>query len=500
MSIGKKASKGFVKLFQRNMLEKLMGLTTIVILARKLTPYDFGLVSITEVLLYLISVFGTTGLSEYLLAYRKEDVKDTFKAAFWFNVVITVVVLIVFLAIAPLWAWFQNEPRIWNISFIVGGIFVASQLSVIPKTWLSRNLQFDKQVRIQTPFIIAMPLAKVVAVFAGLGVYSLVIPVLIFTPIQTLFFYRATKLKPGSRLYTERWKEIFNFTKHLIGSGLLRRLADHGDKFILSKLLGLGMLGIYNIAMQMAELFTSQLIKVSNNVLSSVLPKYVNDKGQFYNHYINFLKTFSFVLLPFMAAMLLTAKPLVLLIYGEKWMPAVLPMQILIAYSAMRSVTSSFSIVMNSFHRNKQSFKVNLLFTPAHLIGSAIGAYYGGVAGVAISLVIVRAVFYNWRIKLTMDAVEQPTMRWHKDLYPYFLCIVLTVAALWIFDVFVLQSITVLYPVWIIGIIGISVLLVYNLLVKLAFPKELSIISGFLGGTFPKVQRRFDKIYGVNYS
>ncbi|MCB0697316.1 MAG: oligosaccharide flippase family protein, partial [Chitinophagaceae bacterium] len=97
MSIGKKAGKGFVKLFQRNMLEKLMGLTTVIVLARKLTPYDFGLVSITEVLLYMISVFGTTGLSEYLLAYRKDDEEDIFKAAFWFNVILTIVVLALFL-------------------------------------------------------------------------------------------------------------------------------------------------------------------------------------------------------------------------------------------------------------------------------------------------------------------------------------------------------------------------------------------------------------------
>ena len=87
MSIGKKAGKGFIKLFQRNVLEKLMGLTTVIILARKLTPYDFGLVSITEVLLYTISVFGTTGLSEFLLAYKKNDTREVFKASFWFKVV-----------------------------------------------------------------------------------------------------------------------------------------------------------------------------------------------------------------------------------------------------------------------------------------------------------------------------------------------------------------------------------------------------------------------------
>lgn len=499
MSIGKKAGKGFVKILQRNMLEKLMGLTTIVVLARELTPYDFGLVSITEVLLYLISVFGTTGLSEYLLAYRKDDVKDTFKAAFWFNIVITIVVLGVFLLAVPFWATFQNEPRIKNISFIVGGIFVFSQLAVMPKAWLSRNLMFDKQVKIQTPFIILIPLGKLVAVFAGFGVYSLIVPTLLLTPIQTLIFYRATKLNPGRHLYTERWKEIYHFTKHLIGSGLLRRLADHGDKFILSKFLGLSMLGIYNIAMQMAELFTTQLIMVSNNILSSVLPKYVNDKDKFYSHYISFLKTFSFVLLPFLGIMLLAAKPIILLMYGPQWEAAVLPMQILIVYSALRTVTSSFSIVMNSFHKNKQSFKVNLLFTPVHLIGSAIGAYFGGIVGVALSLVIVRAAFYNWRIKLTMDAVEKPNVQWYKDLYPYFMSITIVVTALLIATRYMQDTVNGFFPLALIALTGIIVLLAYNIIVRLVFPGELKDISRFLGITYPGVQRPFNKIYGVHH-
>lgn len=485
-------------LLQRNVLEKLMGLTTVIVLARKLTPYDFGLVSITEVLLYMISVFGTTGLSEYLLAYRKEDVKSTFKAAFWFNIIISLAVLVMFIVLTPVWAYVQKEPRITTICFAIAGIFLFSQLNVIPKTWLSRNLEFDKQVKVQTPFIILIPLTKLLAVFAGWGVYSLVVPTLLYAPIQTWMFYRAANFNPGTKLYTNRWGEIYKFTRHLIGSGLLRRLADHGDKIILGKFLGLGMLGIYNVAMQMAELFTTQLIMVSNNVLSSVLPKYAGNKEQFYSHYINFLKTFSFVLLPFMAVMLMAAKPIILLLYGPKWIDAVLPMQILIVYSALRSVTSSFSIVMNTFHLNKESFKVNLFFTPVHLVCSAIAAYYWGMVGVAASLVVVRAFFYNWRIKLTMDAVDKPVTQWHKDLYPYFLSILIAMPVAWLIGNYAFASVDSLYPVLLIGIIAGVIILVYNILVKMVFPGELRLISGFLGGTFPKVQLLFNKIYRIH--
>lgn len=496
MSIGKKAAQGFVKLFRRNMLEKLMGLTTIVILARKLSPYDFGLVSISEVLLYTISVFGSTGINEFLLAYRKDDTKEIFRASFWFNVALTLVVTILFLCAAPFWADYQNDERIWNICLIIAGIFISSQLSVIPKAWLSRNLMFAKQVRIQTPFIILIPLAKVAAVFAGMGVYSLVIPTLIFTPIQTFVFYHATKLKAGTHLYTERWREIFTFTKHLIGSALLRRLADQGDKFIIGKVLGLGMLGIYGIAMRMAELFTTQLVMISNNVLSSVLPKYVSDKEKFYNNYINFLKTFSFVVLPFLGIMIVAAKPIILLLYGEKWLGAVLPMQILIVYSALRSVTSSFNVVMNSYHLNKESFKVNLFFTPTHLIGSVIGATFG-LAGVATALVIVRLLFYNWRIRLMMHAVDQPPVRWLKDLAPFFISVVIIVAAFWISTYYLFNSFSGLYPVIAIGITFLVIALLYNVFIKLVYPQELRKISIFLGNTFPKAQGYFKAVYGV---
>lgn len=494
MSIGKKAGKGFAKLFQRNMLEKLMGLTTIVILARKLTPYDFGLVSITEVLLYTISVFGSTGISEFLLAYKKEDEGDTLKAAFWFNGALTIVVLLVFLAAAPFWANMQNDDRILNISFIAAGIFFFSQLSVIPKAKLGRNLMFDKQVKVQKPFIILIPLGKVAAVYAGWGVYSLILPTLIFQPFQTFAFFRASKFVPGTSFYLGRWKEIFNFTKHLIGSGLLRRLADQGEKFILSSFLGLGMLGIYDIAKRMAELFITQLIMISNNVLSAVLPKYTSDKDKFYSHYINFLKTFSFAVLPVLAIMLIAAKPLILILYGEKWLPAVLPMQILLVYTALRSVTSSFNIVMNAFHRNLQSFKVNLLFTPAHLIGAAIGVTYG-VVGVAVSLVVVRSLFYNWRIKLTMDSVSKPAILWYKDLAPYFINILFVTLSIACILYVTPSNLYQTQPILLMAIVSLYIIVLYNVIFRWLFVGELNKINTFLAGTFPVTQRYFKAIY-----
>lgn len=495
MSIGKKATQGFTSFLYRNMLEKLVGMGAMVILARKLSPYDFGLVSITDVLLSIISIFGTTGIAEYLLAYRKGDTTEIFKAAFWLNVVITLVILAIFWIAAPFWAHCQGDPRIWKISILSGILFLFSQLQSIPKTWLSKHLQFQKQVKIQAPFILLIALGKVVAVFLNFGVYSLIIPTLLFQPILTALLYRAVDLRIDFHLYTNRWKEIYRFTRHLIGSSILARIADQGDRIILGKVLGLEKLGVFNIASQLADLVTSQIVMVTNNVLSSVLPKYVHDKDLFYNHYISFLKTFSFLMFPVLGIMFIAAKPIILFLYGTKWIAAVVPMQILIVYAMIRAVTSSYGSVMNSFHLTKESLKVSAIYTPCHVAGSFIGAMIS-VNGLAASIVLVKTFFINWNIKQIMAAIGKPASRWYKDMAPYFLNIYLVAAILGV-AIYFTDLYNVTRPLVSMILIGISFMGIYYIIYRFFFRKELKDISVFLKGIYPRSQGVFNFLFRI---
>lgn len=495
MSIAKKAGKGFLSLFYRNMLERVVGMLAMIVLARKLTPYDFGLVSITEVLLSIIAIFGTTGLSEFLVAYRKDDTEEIFRAAFWFNIVVTIAIILLFLLAVPFWSDFQKDARILNICGFSLGIFFFSQLQSIPKTWLNRNLQFDVQVKIQAPFILLIAIGKVTAALAGLGVYSLLIPTIIFQPIQTIFLYRAARMPIGFKMYTHRWKEIYHFTKHLIGSGILSRVAEQGDKIILSKVFGLSTLGIYNVAQQLADLITSQLVMVSNNILASVLPKYVNDKERFYTHYSNFLKLFSFLLFPVFGFLFVAAKPLILFIYGPQWIDAVLPMQVLLLYAIYRSVTSSYGSVMNAFHLNKESFKVTLVYTPFHLLASYLGSMFG-VVGLAVGVVIVKSAFVNINIWQMMRAMHQPFVQWYKNLAPYYVTTVIMSAALY-FAVQYTHLYNIAAPLVSIIITGSVMAVTYYILMSIFFQEELKKLSAFIGALYPRSRNVFNFLFRI---
>ncbi|MBL7683095.1 MAG: oligosaccharide flippase family protein [Flavipsychrobacter sp.] len=492
MGVAKQVGKGFVSYLWRNVLEKIMGLIAMVFLARELTPYDFGLVSITEVLLYLISVFGTTGLAEFLLAYRKDDTDEIFKAAFWFNIIITAVIGILFLCCVPLWSVWQHDERIINIGGLIVGVFIFSQLQTIPKTWLSKNLQFDKQVKVQAPFIVLIPLAKIAAVFAGWGVYSLIIPTLVFQPILTYLLYKSTSISLSFQLYTNRWKEIYHFTKHLIGATIFTRITDYGDKLILARFVGIDKLGIYNIAFQLAELFTGQLTQVSNNVLSSVLPKYVDDKEKFYRHYISFLKAFSFIILPVLAIMFIAAKPIILLLYGPKWIEAVLPLQILTISAAFKALSSSYGCVMNSFHQNKKSFFVTAVYGPVHLAASAFGAMFG-LAGLAIAVTVVKIVFINWNIKQVMDVVTKPFVRWYEDVAPFLIINILSGAVIY----FIASLLPKIQPLALTICIAIGFIILYIVSLRLVLKQSLSAVAVTIHNTFPKLSPYFNKLFCI---
>lgn len=492
MSIAKQVGKGVVSYLWRNLLEKIMGLLAMVFLARELSPYDFGVVSITEVLLYLISVFGTTGLAEFLLAYRKQDDDEIFNAAFWFNIVITIIIAALFLVFVPLWSVWQKDDRIIKIGFVVAGIFIFSQLQTIPKTWLSKKMQFDKQVSVQAPFIILVPLAKIAAVLAGWGVYSLIVPTLVFQPILTFLLYRKTGLKISLHIYIHRWKEIYHFTKHLIGATIFTRITDYGDKFILARFVGIDKLGIYNMAFQLAELFTGQLVQVSNSILSSVLPKYVDDKEVFYKHYISFLKTFSFVILPVLSIMFIAAKPIVLLLYGTKWLEAVLPLQILIVAAAFKALSSSYGCVMNSFHQNKKSFIVTAVYGPVHVAASAVGATFG-VSGLAIAVTTVKIIFINWNIKQVMDVVAKPFVRWYKDIAPFFFVNTILGVIVFVIGILLQAANTTLQVVAVISLFSI----LYILSFRWVMQKQVSNVAATIANTFPKLSPYFNRVFGI---
>jgi O-antigen/teichoic acid export membrane protein len=417
MDIGQKVSKGFFSILTRNMVARAMGLVSMIVLARQLSPSDFGLVSITEVLLNFIAVFGVTGVFEFLVSYRGTDRSEINQSAFWFNAIMGLGVATVLILAAPLWAENHGDARIIPLSILVSGIFLMSCLQILPKSILSQRLDFETQTRVQAPFIILIPLGKIVFAFLGFGVYSLLIPTLFFSVVQTILFYRAVQWDFHWALFAHRWREIYGFTKHLIGTTFLTRITDEGDKFIVGKFLGLEALGIYNLASQLAQLFTANIGTITNQIFAAAFPKYAHDRKLMLERYLQVTKVIAFFSFPIMGCMAVAAEPLITLVYTEKWSAAILPFQILTVFAVFRSVTSSYGAVINSLQVPHIAFYPLLVYAPIHLaVAIACGQY--GIVTLALGVVTLKVLYLQFRIYQVSVLLHSSVQKFYSNLRP----------------------------------------------------------------------------------
>jgi PST family polysaccharide transporter len=493
MSIANKAGKGFFHFLFRNIIGRGIGMVSMIFLARILTPYEFGLVSISEVLLNIIAMLATTGIGEYLLAFKEEGKeKEIFQSVFWLNLFLSTLVSIVAIVALPFWTAANSDSRILNLGYLVVATFFLNQLHVVPKSWMSRKLEFAKQVKIQTAFIILIPIGKVAAAFMGFGVFSLVIPTLVLLPIEVFLMYRFSGFFPGLNLFSNHWKRVLNFTKNLIGSSILGIFTDQGDKIILARFVSLESLGAYNLAWQLANFFISNVISITNGVLSAVLPKLAHDIDHLRASYFNFLKVIIFSIGFLIVLMGVLGSDLIELMYGPNWVVAGVPLQILCVFAFYRALTSSYGSVMNTLHLTHKALIVNTVYTPFHIIGSLIGAQFG-VIGIAASVTSVRFIFIHWGIKQTMNALNKGFIFFYKQLASWFI-LLMAIVFIGLLLSAAMQNWIVLYR-----IIAITCILslLYLVAARLFLKQEIGIVNDFLYKLNPKVGLLFQRLFFI---
>jgi O-antigen/teichoic acid export membrane protein len=484
--IGKKAAKGFFSILTRNMMARVMGLVSMVVLARALSPSDFGLVSITEVLLSFIAVFGVTGVFEFLVSYRGADRAAMNQSAFWFNILMGLGVVVVLGILAPFWAASNGDARIIPLSYLVSGIFFLSCLQILPKSILSHRLDFATQARVQNPFVILVPIGKIACVYLGFGVYSLLLPTLFFGLIQTMLFYRAVQWRFQWTLFTWRWKEIYAFSRHLIGTTFLTRITDEGDKFILGHFLGLEALGIYNLASQLSQLFTANVSTITNQIFAATFPKYAHDPGLMLQRYLQVTKVIAFFSFPIMACMAVAATPLIQLIYTEKWAAAIVPFQILTIFAIFRSITSSAGAVFNALLVPQRAFYPLLVYAPIHLLVS-IWASQHSLVLLASGVVVVKLLYLQYRIYQVSSLLQSSVRNFYGNLVAIMLATGFAILAGASLD-----FLSIVSPALEVFLIGLAFCLAYWLALQLFGRRDLEVVRDF----FTKINGRAGLLFG----
>jgi len=320
--------KGLAWSFLDNIVVQGVGFITGIILARLLSPREFGLVGMVTIFIALGQSFVDSGFTQALIR-KKECTQADYSTVFFFNVLVGIAWYILLLVSAGSIAGFFSQPELTGLVPVLGLGVVINAFSIIQTTQLTKRIDFKLQTRISVVSSILSGIIAVVLAFRGFGVWSLVVLSLARNILNTLFLWFWNKWKPSLVFDLTSFKKLFGFGSKLLLVGLIDTTYRNIYLAVIGKFFSAADLGFYTRADQFNQLpsqnLTAIVQRVSYPVLSSISDDFPAMKSA-YKKLIKSTMLISFVLMIGLAAV---AEPMVLTLIGEQWLVSAEYLQLL---------------------------------------------------------------------------------------------------------------------------------------------------------------------------
>jgi PST family polysaccharide transporter len=407
-SIGARAAKSSGYLLLRRVVGYVIRFAAVAVLARQLKVAEFGVVAIAATCINIMVMFGAAGINSWVIYDREEGWEQRAKSAWWLNAVLTTGQVAVAASLVPVVVGIYGEPQLGPVLVALIVTFFIEQMREVPDALLERHLDFRKVAGRDMANDLLTGIGGVVMALTGCGLWSLILPRLLLSPVFLLVTMRLAHWTPGWKLYRADWRRIFKYTIHLIGSSLLHVMSNDGDTVIVGKLLGKAAVGFYNTAYILANLLGRSVTAVVVQVSVPALAKIRESTGDLGPTCIRMYRMLAIATSPALMGMFAIADDLVLLVYGHKWIPVVPVLRLFIIFTLVRTVTSAAGAVFRVVGRTEVALISYLILTPMVYAGVFIGSHWG-VAGVALGVTIARVISgcisFSWSLSMVGASV-----------------------------------------------------------------------------------------------
>ncbi len=390
MSLVKQAKQGMVWTFLQQFSVQLINFVVQIAMARILLPSDYGLIAMLTIFISVAQTLVDSGMTTSVI--REKEIKAIdYSTVFFTNLLISLTVYTIVFFIAPFVGVFYKQPilvdilRVYAISFVINA-FVAVHLAKFTK-----ELKFKKQFAYQVPSTIIGALSGFTFAYYGHGVWSLVYMNLVQTSVYALSLWIFSGWRPGFTFSKERFKHHFSFGYKLTLSGLLNTIYVNLYRIIIGKAFSPAQVGYFTQADNMRNLPVMQLSNVLNKVTYPLFAK-IDDDVQLKKAYKTVMSLVLSLSALLMLGLLLVAKPLFLILLGEKWMPAVPFFQILCIASMMLPIGTYNLNILKVKGRSDLFLKVEII---KKIIGTIclFAAVPFGIEAIVWSLCITNIFF-----------------------------------------------------------------------------------------------------------
>ncbi|MET4543796.1 O-antigen/teichoic acid export membrane protein [Pedobacter africanus] len=322
MNLGSKTIYGVLWSIGQEMSSKFISFFITIVLARLLSPAEFGLIAMLSVFIAVGNSLLDSGLSSSLIRTPVVTQKDC-STVFYFNLAGSLVIYTILFFSAPLIALFYHQPVLINVIRIYGIALIINAFFGIQQTLLVKEMKFKVMTMIQLPSVICGGILGIVLAQRGYGVWSLVWMNLLNPLISTVLHWWYSAWRPVILFNLHSLKKHFDYGYKLTLSGLIDNVYQNIYTILIGKFYAPAQLGFYSRAESISQLPVGILSSAINKVTFPMFVKIADDKEQLVNVYKKVMLQVLFWMAPSMVFLSVIAEPLFRLVLTDKWLPAV---------------------------------------------------------------------------------------------------------------------------------------------------------------------------------
>lgn len=418
MSLKQKTISGLIWSFIDQFANLGISFIVGVILARLLSPAEFGLIGMITIFIAVSQSFINSGFSSALI--RKINcTNEDYSTVFFFNLAAGIIFVLILFFSSPLIADFFNEPTLKPIVRVLSLLLLIESLTIIQRTILTKRIDFKLQARIS---IISSSIAGVVAIsmaYSGYGVWSLVFQQLLNQGLKSLLLWLWNHWRPVLIFSKASFKELFGFGSKLLVSGLIDTLYNNIYYLIIGKFFSAQELGYYTRADNFKNIPSQGLNGIIGRVSYPVLAGMQEDKSRLKRNYQTLIRSTMFITFVLMMGMAAAAEPMIITLIGEKWRPAIVYLQMLCFVGMLYPLHALNLNMLQVSGRSDLFLKLEIIKKILAVPIILIGIYWGikiMIAAMMINTIIAYYLNSHWSGRFIGYSIKQQVT----DILPSF--------------------------------------------------------------------------------
>ena len=422
--MNKKLATSFLWDFVGKMSHQIITFIIGVILARLLSPKEYGLVGIALVFIVFSSIFSNLGLNSSLIQRKKVD-ESHYSSAFFLNVLISFLLALLLFFSSNLIANFFSEPELVPITKVLGLGIIISSFSIVQESILRRNMRFDILSKAKVYSAIIAGIVGVSLALLKFGVWSLVVQYLINILSKSFFYWIYSDWKPKLLFRINSLKELWSFGFSMFLSSFIYTGFNQVSSIVIAKIFSSQDLGLFSRAKTLNEFVYRYSSESISAVTFSKMSKMQQNKKKLIDLGLKAETLISFATFGLLGLMYVTSEPLILMLLGQKWVGAIEIYELLCFSGFVYPISVATLSMLKASGFSKTNLKLEIIKTFIATIGLVIGFSYG-LKGYLTSLIFTGIITVYLNMKFTSNMLNYSLNRHLKPILSYLIIAVFT--------------------------------------------------------------------------